>query len=346
MIQGRNRQRRGALGWLRRIGALFGGFFAAVIALIGGWIGYSSLLINHRMPLAPAIDAERTTFDSPTAGLLSYYVDRQADGRPLVLIHSVNAAATAYEMRPLFERYRSQRPVYALDLPGFGFSDRADREYTPELYTSAIIDFLEQEVPGQGEADVIAFSLSSEFAARAALERPDLFGTLALISPTGFNGRDQENNVQRANSGGTSARVLRALSVPLWSQALYDLLATPPSLRYFLERSFVGPVDPGLLDYSYPTTHQPGARYAPLSFVSGKLFSFDIRETVYERLRLPVLVLYDQDANVSFDTLPELLERPNWRGARIQPTLGLPHFENLPETSQALDQFWQAPPQE
>lgn len=337
--------RRKPAGCLRRIVAAIGGTFAALIAAIGGWIAYSSLFINHRLPLAPAINAERTTFDSPTAGVLSYYVDRQASGRPLVLIHSINAAATAYEMRPLFEQYRGQRPVYALDLPGFGFSERSDRNYTPELYTRAIIDFLESEVPDPGQADVITFSLSSEFVTRAALERPDLFRTLALISPTGFNDRGQENRAQSTNVRGTSERVLRGLSVPLWSQALYDLLVTPPSLRYFLELGFVGPVDPGLLDYSYQTTHQPGARYAPLSFVSGKLFSFDIRETVYERLRLPVLVLYDQDPNIRFDTLPALLERPNWEGARIQPTLGLPHFEKLPETAAALDSFWQNPPQ-
>jgi pimeloyl-ACP methyl ester carboxylesterase len=49
---------------------------------------------------------------------------------PLLLIHSVNAAASAYEVRPLFDHYRGRRPVYALDLPGFGQSDRSDRLYS------------------------------------------------------------------------------------------------------------------------------------------------------------------------------------------------------------------------
>lgn len=338
-------ERDSSPGALSAAGKATGGLLGTLLGALGGWIGYSALFINHRLPLPPAIDAERRVFDSPTSGLLSYYVDRHAPGRPLVLIHSINAAATAYEMRPLFEAYRQRRPVYALDLPGFGFSERSDRDYNVELYTTAIEEFLEAEVEGGDGADVIAFSLSSEFAARAALHRPGLFRSLALISPSGLASRGQENTVQRTSARGVSERVLRVLSWRPWSQALYDLLVTPPSIRFFLERGFVGPVDQGLLEYGYLTTHQPGARYAPLTFVSGKLFSFDICETVYRHLELPVLVLYDQDPNVRFDTLPDLLQRPNWRGARITPTLGLPHFERLPETSAALDQFWRDPPQ-
>src|SRR4051794_5060639 len=93
------------------VGALgVGALLATVGAAIGGWISYSALGVNHRRTLPPAIDAERRTFISPNAGMLSYYVDRTAVGRPLVLIHSINAAASAYEMKPIFEAYRGKRP--------------------------------------------------------------------------------------------------------------------------------------------------------------------------------------------------------------------------------------------
>ena len=90
----------------------------AALAAVGGWIAYSALLVDHRRPLPEALAAPRRRFASPTAGMLSYYAAREAAGRPLVLIHSVNAAASAYETRPLFDRYRERRPVYALDLTG------------------------------------------------------------------------------------------------------------------------------------------------------------------------------------------------------------------------------------
>ncbi len=62
---------------------------------------------------------------------------------------------------------------------------------------------------------------------------------------------------------------LRAFSVPVWSQPFYDMLATRASIRYFLRKSFVGQPDPGLVEYDFATSHQPGARFAPLAFISG-----------------------------------------------------------------------------
>jgi pimeloyl-ACP methyl ester carboxylesterase len=318
-----------------------GALLVAAAAAVSGWIGYSALRINHDVELPEAIGGERRTFIGQRSGMLSYYADRTASGRPLVLIHSINAAGSAYEMHPLYLHYRSKRPVYALDLPGFGFSDRSDRTYSPRLYTDAIIDLLEAQVKNV-PADVVALSLSSEFAARAALERPDLFHTLTLISPSGFaNPENLPGPSQRASRGNASDKFFRALNFPFWSQAFYDLLATPVSIKYFLKQSFEGAVPTELIDYAYATTHQHGARYAPFYFVSGKLFTSTIYEDVYEKLELPVLVIHDRDPFVRFDRLPKMTENhPNWRTERITPTKGLPHWEKLEETAQVLDGFW------
>ncbi len=115
------------------------GVAATASGLAAGWGTYSALAIDHRVPLASAIAAERREFRSAEAGRISYYVAREGAGRPLVPVHSVNAAS-AYEMRTLFEVYRRQRPVYALDLPGFGFSGRADLAYSPATFVAALAD--------------------------------------------------------------------------------------------------------------------------------------------------------------------------------------------------------------
>jgi pimeloyl-ACP methyl ester carboxylesterase len=315
---------------------------ASVTTSLAAGIAYSALAIDHAVPLPPAIAADRRTLRTTVAGALSYYADETVSGRPLLLIHSVNAAASAYEMRPLFDRYRLRRPVYAVDLPGFGFSERSDRFYSPALYTATVREALGEVTSGREAADVVALSLGCEFAARAAVQEPERVRSLALISPTGLSAPAQRNRSERAGESGSSASLYQLSRFPLWSQAFYDALASRWSIRYFLQKSFVGAPDPGLLAYAYATSHQPGARFAPLRFVSGQLFSPDISEMVYEQLPMPALAVYDQDPFVRFDALTHVLARnPHWRARRIAPSKGLPQFERLDEITQALDSFWQ-----
>lgn len=306
------------------------------LAAAGGWIGYSATMIDHNLPLPLALNAERHLFTGRISGLLNFYVDNSGTGRPLVLVHSINAGASSYEMKPLFEHYRGQRPVYSLDLPGFGFSERSDRRYSPEMYAAAVRDFLADIV--QEPADVVALSLGSEFAARAALEAPGLFNSLSLVSPTGL-GKEKKGN-DGANGAG-SETAYKFFSAPLWSQAFYDLLVTRPILHYYLQKSFHAAVDQGMENYAYLTTHQPGARYAPLTFISGQLFTPQVRKQVYAKVTTPALVIYDEDAFTSFTELPDLLlDHPNWNAVRITPTRGLPHFEQTETTVRVLDNFW------
>jgi pimeloyl-ACP methyl ester carboxylesterase len=306
-------------------------WFWLTTGTIGAWAFYSKFVVDHQMPIANAIDAPRKEFFGKNSTFMSYYHEHQEKGRPLVLLHSVNAAASSYEMRPLFAYYRGERPVYALDLPGFGFSERSNRDYSPELYTAAILDFLEDVV--QEPADVVGLSLSSEFAARAALAKPELFHSLTLLSPTGL-GKEMMQIAEGKLSG--------FLANPVWSQALYDLLVSKLSIRYFLKQAFVNAPDEGFVDYAYESSHQKGARFAPIAFISSKLFTVDISKNVYNLLRVPCLVLFDQDANTSFELIPEVLSQNSyWRGRKIPFSRGLPHWEAIGQVAEAMERFWE-----
>ncbi|HYZ85839.1 MAG TPA: alpha/beta hydrolase [Bryobacteraceae bacterium] len=296
-----------------------------------GWLAYSKFGINHKEELPPAINAGRKEMTSGRAGRLSYYEDRGARGKPLLLLHSVNAAASAHEVRPIFDYYRRRRPVFALDLPGFGFSGRSDRVYSPELYAHAILDWIQNGVDADEPVDVLALSTTCEFVARAAEERGSLFHSIAMIGPTGFSDRQYHG----------SEVAYQASQVPLWSQAFYDGLVTRPSIQYFLKKAFAKPVDVAFADYSYRTSHQPGARFAPLYFVAGKLFTPDVRERYYAALTCPVLVITGNDEYVGFDFLPGFLNsQRNWRVETIVPSKGMPHFDEPARTFEVLDQFW------
>ncbi|MCA9969426.1 MAG: alpha/beta fold hydrolase [Anaerolineales bacterium] len=316
----------------------------AVTAAPAAWILYSKLAIDHNVPLPEAVPATRQQFHSQTAGTVSYYVANAAAAeRPLLLIHSVNAAASAYEMRPLFEHFRGSRPVYAIDLPGFGFSERKPARVAPQVFEDAIVDLVAREIGRP--VDAVALSLGGEFLARAALANPRWFHSIAIISPTGFNAQGEGRPTQRANASNTSSLFYNLFSFPLWARPLFDLIASRRGLRFFLEKSFVGPVPQGLIDYDYATAHQPHAEYVPLHFISGLLFTRNVRHIVYENVHVPALAIYDEDFYSNFDTLPELAAaKANWHAVRLQPTRGLPQFEKLPELANILETFWQQTP--
>jgi pimeloyl-ACP methyl ester carboxylesterase len=284
-----------------------------------------------RSSLAAAIDADRLEIDLPGAGSVAYYRDTSSHGRPLLLVHSINAAPSAMEMKPLFEHYRHSRPVYAPDLPGFGASTRGDRDYCPSLYADALLAFIDRVIGAP--PDIVALSLSAEFAARALARAPEKAASLAVISPTGLG-------LRRPPSGRLSERIERFLRLP-GSGGLFRALTSRPSIRYFLKMAFEGPVPDEMMAYAHATAHQPGARYAPFRFLSGRLFTPQAFDALYLQVGIPALVLYDRDPNISFERLDDLVQmRPNWHATRIAPTLGLPHWERLDETTRALDGFW------
>lgn len=316
-----------------------GGLMTAAAASAAGWILYSRKYINHQQNMDKAIDAERKEFDSEDAGRLSYYVDDGGKGTPIVLLHSINAASSSFELKPIFERFRKHRPVYALDLPGFGFSERSERLYRPELYCNAINAFI-KEIVGK-PADVIGLSLSCEFAARAALNDPKNIRSLVMISPTGFTPPLVDRLPETSGEQGTKNALYAVLAVPLWNRPLFDLISSRPSIQFFLNKSFEGLVPERFVDYAYTTAHQPGAAYAPTYFLSGKLFTPAVRQTVYAELKIPVLVIYDHDPYTNFDMLPMTLrEQENWQAERISPTKGMPHWEQPEKTFAALQTFW------
>jgi len=288
-------------------------------------------------PLPAPVPANRRDL-AGRAGRIALHV--AGEGPPMLLVHSINAAASAYEVRPIFERMTASHRVYAPDLPGFGASERGDRRYDAALYGAAIDDVIDAIAADCGDApvDLLALSLASEFAARAAVRRPERVRTLAMVTPTGL---DRRSSTLRGPPG--SDREFRGVhavvSVPLWSQGLFDLLVSRRSVRYFLQRTWgAKTIDEGLFEYSWLAAHQPGARFAPLAFLSGRLFSGDIRD-IYERLALRVWVPHGTRGDFrDFSGADWTVGRTNWT---MQPfdSGALPHFEQAEAFAAAYRRF-------
>lgn len=275
------------------------------------------------------VSGQRHEIVSPV-GRLSYFSARPGSGPvapPLLLIHSINAAGSAYEIKPLYEHYRNSRPVYALELPGFGHSQRGPRVYTVRMMTDAIQIAVGEirKAEGNNPIDALALSLSCEFLARAISEEPLAFRSAALASPTGFSTKKKAVAWRNGTRGKPWLHAL--FEYPLWSRAFFRLLTSRVGIAYFLKKTWGSPhFDQGLADYDYLTTHQPGAQHAPYYFVSGFLFSEDILP-IYRSLTLPVWMTHGVRGDfINYKNKQAIEGRANWT-IDIFDTGAMPHFE-------------------
>ena len=326
------------------LSALFwsiGSLISSLLLLAFGWVLYSRRYIDHSVAIGDMLDAERNEYNSPHAGRLSYYVDKFGKGKPVLILHGIHPVAGVHEVSPLFYGLRNNRPVYVLDLPGFGHSERGPRAYCSELYQAAIQEFIQNVI---GEAtDVIAYSLTCEFAAEVAVKHPELISSLVMISPLGFSLSHQTKIQERAEASKFQNLVYALMAVPLWSRAIFDVFASRPKIASFYEKRFMHTFPSNFIETAYASAHQPGAHLAPIYYLSGKLSNRYVRKQVYEQVKVPVLVLFDQDPGTNFEMLSlAVREKSNWKAVRIRPSRGLPHFDRPGETFFAMDDFWKS----
>jgi pimeloyl-ACP methyl ester carboxylesterase len=264
----------------------------------------------------------------------------RGEGPPVLLVHSIHAAASSWEWRYTVDALAANHRVYTYDLLGFGLSERPDAEYSAELYMELMLDFARHVVAGP--CALVANSLSGAHAIAAAADAPETFPTLVMIQPTGMTLLTHGNPVASA------ARQL--IRTPGVGTAMFDALTTRPSIRYFLHKSYADDdlVTDAVLRYHQRAARQPGGRFAPAAFLGFGL-NCDVREAV-GRIRQPTLLVWGSHAETN--PLREREEfvraRPDWETLIVDGSGDLPHDEQ-PDRFNAvalsfLDRTWSAGP--
>ncbi len=279
-------------------------------------------------------------YDIPGACRLSCRI--AGEGTPVLLLHGIGCTSSMVEMLPLFDALQSKHQVFALDLPGFGGSDRGPRAYTPRLMTDALhraaaFVRVKSGLRARHALDAVAFGKSCEFLARAAVEDPVRWGRLALVSPTGINGPGQTWRERFVLKRPRLAHTF--LHADTWSQAFFELLTSPGMVRRTLRRSFGSRnVDHGLIAESVKTAAAAGARFAPLAYLSGRLESADIQQ-IYAAIEQPVWVTHGSRGLANqFRHNPALEAKPNWRLTAFG-SGQMPHFQNTHTFVRVLTHF-------
>jgi len=234
----------------------------------------------------------------------------------VLLLHGMNAAGTSHEFEPIAVELAEECHVVAPDFPGFGRSDRPPIEYDADLYADFVREFADDVVPG---ASCVASSLSGSYAAIAQQET-GVFSDLLLVCPT-------------ATTMGIRRERLRALlRSPVLGTAIFNLIASKPSIRYFgADHSYYDQrnIEPDRVDYQWRVAHQPGARFAPASFVSGFLDpAVDLGATL-RACEVPVTLVWGREAEITpLSYGRDLAEEADARLVVFDHARLLPHVEH------------------
>jgi len=289
---------------------LWSGAVVAVPAAINAVIAYRS------SPMEQPLPGDIAYYDW-IHGRVAFY--RLGQGPPLLLVHHPSAGGSAWEWRKVFPELANRYTVYALDLLGFGLSEKPNLDYTGPLLAELIHDFLE-DVIGQ-RAEAVGSGLGAAYLVNVAVRRPELLDHLVLANPTGTT------NTASPMVEQTEYAVLRS---PVLGTTLYNYFVSMGVIRRELtEHIYHDPtmVTPEMVCHLYSAAHQPGSQYSTAAYISGRL---DVpMRMAFTALKQPVLLVWGAQAHYTpeEDAADLLFRAPHARLTVFDNCGMLPHDE-------------------
>jgi triacylglycerol lipase len=102
-------------------------------------------------------------------------------GDPVVLIHGLSATHRYWSQN--IRHLSHKRRVLAIDLPGFGRSEKPDLSYSTEFFVDTLARFLDEK--SLSRASLVGNSMGGHIAMAFALAHPGRVDKLVLVDPVG-----------------------------------------------------------------------------------------------------------------------------------------------------------------
>lgn len=229
------------------------------------------------------------------AGARVRYVDR-GKGPSVVMLHGFASSLETWD-QVLPEVARNHR-VIALDLKGFGWTDRPPGDYSPRAQANLVFELMNQL--GVRNATVVGHSWGASVALAMALAHPARVEKLALYDAWVYE-EQLPSTFQYARAEGVGEGLFGAFYAQRpdekISQAFYD--------ERFVTEELVEDVERAL--------DRPGTTAAALAAARGQ--RFDEIEKHYRDVKQPTLLLWGREDRVSTLAVAERMSRdlPNAR---------------------------------
>jgi len=308
---------------------------AVIGAAAAGAAVANNLISNHAGPVENTIGGSERVYRS-RMGDVFYTV--AGEGEPVLLIHGIGAGASSFEWRNNFKPLSEHFTVYALDLLGFGLSDKPNIPYNAGVYVQLIRDFV-MDVIGS-PTDIAASSHSAAYAVLVAHNHRLMIRRLLLSCPTGIGISSRKAPFSPALSTG--------LKVPIFGKSIYYGLTSQKGIESYLKtRVYADPANatPEVIGQYYRASHQPGAEGPIRAFMSGML-NVDIRDE-FASLVQPVALVWGKESKITpVETAKRFTEaNPQASLFILDHAAQLPHEENADDYNEIARKVFTSPPE-
>jgi pimeloyl-ACP methyl ester carboxylesterase len=236
----------------------------------------------------------------------------------LVFLHGYGESLLSWRL--ILDRFRQHYRLLAVDLPGFGLSDKPAGPYDFVAYRRWLGDLIEQE--SRGPLVLVGHSMGGQVAAGLALDHPDRVVALVLIAPAGAG-----ISSLLSDSAGIASPATQWVAA-----ALSYVLPVHDSIWFRESRS----------DLAYQPAADTSASRAARQIL--EQFDFGALGEQYREIHQPVLLIWGrQDPTIPFGIGEQIAARLPCR--RFVPLLALhrPH-QTLPDTVAAeMEAFLRRP---
>lgn len=202
---------------------------------------------------------------------------KKGSGSPLLFIHDLTTGSSYYEFHKITASLSEHYEVYALDLLGYGLSEKPDMTYTNYLYVQLINDFI-KNIIGK-KTNVLATGDSVPIAVMACHNDPEIISNMIFINPQSLYESNQIPSRQTR-----AFKIL--LNIPIIGTFIYNLLVNKRTMeKIFQDEYFYNIInieEKDILSY-LEASHLPdySSKYAFASYV-GKYINTNIIHALKE----------------------------------------------------------------
>jgi pimeloyl-ACP methyl ester carboxylesterase len=237
---------------------------------------FSGCLSFHSGPLP---DEPKTATFANVDGARVRYID-VGDGPPVVLLHGFASSLNVWE--DLIREVQKTHRVLALDLKGFGWSDRPEGDYSPAAQAALVLHLMDARKIDR--AAVVAHSWGASVALAMSLAAPERVTRLALYDAWVY-----EEQLPPTFYWARADGLGEAIFGMFYNQRVEDKIALA-----FFDKKYV---TQKLVDSTEQAIDRPGATAAALAAVRGQRYS-RVQER-YKDVLQPTLLLWGREDKVT-----------------------------------------------